>query len=84
MKPGQQVTMKVRRDGKDITVKATISVNPDNEMQGSAIEDTYGLMLEPVTPELAKRYNLDTKTGLLIAQIDPESQGYQAGLRLAM
>jgi serine protease Do len=81
MKPGQQVTMKVRRDSKDITVKATISENPENEVQGSAIEDTYGLMLEPVTPELAKRYNLETKTGLLIAQIDPESEGYQAGLR---
>jgi serine protease Do len=81
MKPGQQVTMKVRRNGQDITLKATISENPENETQGSAIEDTYGLMLEPVTPELAKHYNLDTKTGLLIVQIDPESQAYQAGLR---
>jgi serine protease Do len=38
-------------------------------------------MLEPVTPELAKRYTLDAKTGLLIVQIDPNSQAYQAGLR---
>lgn len=81
MKPGQKVTMKVRRNEKDITLTATISENPENELQGSAIEDTYGLMLEPVTPELAKRYNLDAKTGLLIVQIDPESAAYQAGLR---
>jgi len=81
MKPGQQITMKVRRDQKDITVKASISENPANETQGASIEDSFGLMLEPVTPELAKRYSLDTKTGLLIVQIDPDSQGYQAGLR---
>ncbi len=81
MKPGQKVTMKIRRNNQDISLTATIAESPENEEQGSSIEDTYGLILEPVTPELAKRYNLDTKTGLLIVQIDTESQAYQAGLR---
>lgn len=81
MKPGQEITMKVRREGKDMNVKAKISENVENELRESTIEDTYGLMLEPITPELAKRYNLDTKAGLLIVQIDPDSSAYQSGLR---
>lgn len=81
MKPGQQVTMKVRRGGQDITVTASISENKESGLQGSSIEDTYGLMLEPITAELSKRYNLDTKAGLLVVQIDPDSQAYLAGLR---
>lgn len=81
LKPGQQITLKVRRDNKDLILNAAIAENPENEMQGSDIEDSYGLMLEPVTPELAKKYNLDAKTGLLIVQIDPDSSAYQSGLR---
>jgi serine protease Do len=81
MKPGDQAVLKIRRNGQDMTITATISENPENESQGSSVEETTGLMLEPVTAELAKRYNLDTKTGLLIVKIDPESQAYQSGLR---
>ncbi len=80
-KPGQKVTMKVRRNTQDIMITATISENREAEGQGGVIADTYGLMLEPITAELAKKYNLEAKTGLLIVQIDPESSSYQAGLR---
>ena len=81
MKPGQTVTMKVRRDGQELMITATISENPENDDRGASIEDAVGLVLEPVTPELTKRYGLDAKTGLLIVKIDPESQSYQSGLR---
>ena len=81
MKPGDEAVMTVRRNGQDMTITATISENPENEAQGASVEETTGLMLEPVTPELAKRFNLDTKTGLLIVKIDSESQAYLSGLR---
>lgn len=81
MKPGDEAVMKIRRNGQDLTITATVSESPENEAQGVSIEETTGLMLEPVTAEIAKRYNLDTKTGLLIVRIDPDSSAYQAGLR---
>lgn len=81
MKPGDQAILKIRRNGQDMIITATISENPEDETKGASVEETTGLMLEPVTPELAKRYNLDTKTGLLIVKINPESQAYQSGLR---
>jgi serine protease Do len=81
MKPGEEAVMKIRRNGQDMTISAAISENPENEAQGASVEETTGLMLEPVTSELAKRYNLDTKTGLLIVKIDTDSLAYQVGLR---
>lgn len=81
MKPGQQISMKVRRNGTDMTVNATISENPGVTEHGESIEENIGLMLEPITPELAKRFNLDVKTGLFIVKIDTDSQAYLSGLR---
>ena len=81
MKPGETAVMVLRRNGQNMTITATVAENPESTTQGASIEESTGLMLEPVTAEIAKRYNLDTKTGLLIVRIDPDSSGYQAGLR---
>ena len=53
--------MKIRRNRQDITITATISENPEDGTQGASVEETTDLMLEPVTSELAKRYNLSLK-----------------------
>lgn len=80
-KPGQSIALKVIREGKTIELTAEIAQNPDVEGSGIEVEETFGLLLEPVTPELARRYSLEAKSGLLIVQIDPNSQAFQAGLR---
>ena len=81
MKPGDEAVLAVHRNGQDMTITATIAENPESGTQGISIEEVTGLTLEPVTPELAKRYNLDTKTGLLVVKIDSDSQAFQSGLR---
>jgi serine protease Do len=80
-KPGQTIQLKILRDGKNIEITSEVAQNPETETLGTEVEDTFGLLLEPVTPELVRKYNLDAKSGLLIVQIDPESQAYRAGLR---
>ncbi len=81
MKPGETVTMKVRRSGKEVSLSITIGEMPDARLQNSSMIRDLGFLVEPVTPELAKKHNLETKTGLLVAEVDPESLSYQAGLR---
>jgi len=81
MKPEEELTMKVLRDGEPLELTASISQFPDDEDTGAHIEDSLGLLLEPMSPALSKRYHLDAKKGLLVVQIDPDSQAYQAGLR---
>jgi serine protease Do len=81
MKPGETLSMKIRRNGQDIAVTAKIAQRPGTKEQGEELIDSFGIVLEPVTAELAKRYRLDSNTGLLVVEIDPDSQAYQAGLR---
>jgi serine protease Do len=81
MKPGEMITMTVRRNGSDITIKATISQHPENATPNKSVIETYGLSLEPITAETAKHYHLDSNTGLLVVEIDPASKAFMSGLR---
>ena len=80
-KPGADLSMKVRREGKELILTAKIGQNAEHSSQGIEVEDFLGIVLEPVTPDLAKRYNLETKTGLLIVEIDPDGSAFSSGLR---
>ena len=84
IKPGEQVTFLIRRNGSDLTIKATISEHPENTTSSNSILENYGLELETITPELEKKYSLHAKGGLLVTEVDPASKAYQSGLRAGM
>ena len=88
-KPGTTVTVKVLRDGKTLEVKPTLeemaaarggSRSIDGEREGSA--GRYGMTVEPLTPELAARLELDRNAkGVVIMEVDPSGAAASAGLR---
>jgi serine protease Do len=88
-KPGTTVTVKVLRDGKTLEVKPTLeemaaarggSRSIDGEREGSA--GRYGMTVEPLTPELAARLELDRNAkGVVITDVDPSGAAASAGLR---
>jgi serine protease Do len=87
-KPGTTVTVKVLRDGKTIEVKPTLeemaaargSRSIDGEREGPAAR--YGMTVEPLTPELAARLELDRNAkGVVITNVDPAGAAASAGLR---
>jgi serine protease Do len=88
-KPGTTVTVKVLRDGKTLEVKPTLeemaaarggSRSIDGEREGSA--GRYGMTVEPLTPELAARLELDRNAkGVVITDVDPAGAAASAGLR---
>jgi len=80
-KPGQEITLKIRRGSDEMSLTAVVGEHPDEDRSMGSVEDSIGVVVEPVTPELAAKHKLDTKTGLLIVQIDPMSLAYHAGLR---
>ncbi len=82
MKPGQTVRLDINRNGKEISINATIGSNP-HLTSGSvdSVEEMVGIAVEPISPELQKMYNLDVSKGLLIVDIDTDSTAYEAGLR---
>ena len=88
-KPGTTVSLKVLRDGKTIEVKPTLeemaaarggSRSLDGEREGASAR--YGMTVEPLTPELAARLNLERNTkGVVITDVDPAGAAASAGLR---
>ncbi len=87
-KPGTTVTLQVLRDGKTSDMKATLEEMaaardgnrlPNGEGEGSG---KYGMAVEPLTPELAARLELDRTTkGVVITNVDPSGPAASAGLR---
>ena len=85
--PGAKVKLVVKREGKDLNLTAAIGKAPAEAAtaEGSTADTEQapklGLSLQPLTPELAQRYGLTEKSGLVIADVDQGSPAGEAGLQ---
>jgi serine protease Do len=82
MEPGKKITVKVIRDGKEITLTPTIEeMEPEVEKgQATSADKDVGLSLAPMTPSLARRYGYRTTEGLLVTEVRNYSEADKAGL----
>jgi len=80
IEPGKKVTIRVVRDGKEMTLTPTIEeMEPEGEKgQAPSSEKDVGLSLSPMTPGLARRYGYRTTEGLLITEVRPYSEAAKA------
>ena len=81
--PGSRVPMKLLRKGKEMTVQ--VHVQELKEEQEAKAEpppksDLVGLRVREMTPELAKRYGLDSQAGVVVSEVDPEGAAEAAGI----
>jgi serine protease Do len=86
--PGTKVKLTVVRGGKEVALTATIgeatveTAADDSASEGAPQQAAkLGLSLQPLTPELAQRYGLKDKTGLVISDVDQPSPAAEAGLQ---
>ena len=79
--PGTTVQIKVLRNGKEVTLPLTVGEMKDNEVVASTQESDLGLSVQPLTPELAQRMDLDRTEGLIITSVQRGSAAEEAGLR---
>jgi len=91
--PGTKVSMEIARDGAKRTVTATLAERPANagasDDEDNAPAQTrrakpsgrYGLDVEPLTPELAREMRTRTRSGVVIADVDPAGAAAEAGLQ---
>ncbi len=84
--PGKKVALTIIRDGKQITVSPVAEdLEPQSEKEQAASPDkTIGLTLQPLSPNVARRYGLRTTEGLLITEIQPGSEAARRGLEPGM
>ena len=87
-KPGSSVKLEVLRDGKKRELTATVGEmtpssgsNRGGDGEGER-SGKYGMTVEPLTPELAARLNVERGVkGVVITNLDPAGAAASAGLR---
>lgn len=94
-RPGDEVTITINRDGETRTVTVRLGAAPSERTAArrrtrsgrgaeSNLMEELGFSIADITPELARRYNLEDVEveGVLITRIDPNSEAYrEANLR---
>ena len=91
MAPGSNVEVTALRNGRDQNFQVALAELPERERAedeetssapGPSGNERFGLTLQPLTPEMASRYQLDADDqGLLVTRVDPVSNAANAGIR---
>jgi Do/DeqQ family serine protease len=90
MAPGTKVGLKTLRDGREQSPELTLAELParprsddeESDAGQSSGNEKFGLMLQPLTSDMASRVGLDpSDQGLLVAKIDPNGSAADAGIR---
>jgi len=82
---GKTVPVEVIRDGKHLTLTATIKELKDKQL-ASAEGDTgagsnWGLTVQDLSPEIAQQLGIDNPKGVVIRSVRPDSPAAEAGLQ---
>ncbi len=82
--PNTKVSLDIIREGKTITLDATIGTMPEGygEPGGSKETNVWGLTVQNITPELAERFGWSKSVqGVVVSSVEPGSPAAEAKLR---
>lgn len=86
--PGKTVKIKAMRDGKEKVLSITVGTMKEEgeiaakeEKEEATPENKIGISVQPITPEIARRYGLKETDGVLIVQVKPDSPAAKAGIK---
>ncbi|HVN24596.1 MAG TPA: DegQ family serine endoprotease [Syntrophorhabdales bacterium] len=81
---GKKVKLGLIRDGKNIEVDITVGELKDEKREAREAPETeknYGLVVQNITPEIARHLNLKDRRGVIVTDIQPGSPAENADLR---
>ncbi|MEF3168073.1 MAG: DegQ family serine endoprotease [Deltaproteobacteria bacterium] len=83
MPPGTTLDLEIIRDGKPVSVTATIGEQPQTVGMGtrSEILQSLGFSVQELTPELAEHFGYPQGHGVLISEVDPDGLAAQIGMK---
>ncbi len=80
--PGTTAQLTVLRDGQPRTVPVKIGEMPADDAVASAPSaERWGLTVQPITPDLARQFNLASADGLLVSDVEDDTPAARAGIR---
>ncbi len=91
LKPGSKAKLTVQRDGQRQAFTVTVATFPDKPgtpdeaaaPSAKGISRKLGLALQPLTPEMARRLEIDAANakGVVVVEVEPGSPAERAGLQ---
>ena len=79
---GDEASVKVLRDGKEVFLSVTIGALSNEEMVATLDdEEEIGLTVQAISPRFAEKLGLDRAEGVVITAVQAGSPGHEAGLR---
>jgi serine protease Do len=82
---GETTKITVLRDGKEKTFDVKVAKRPltlaDAGKPGVEKEGEYGMQVTDLTPEMAKRLNINREGGVVVVGVRPESKAAKAGVQ---
>jgi serine protease Do len=87
LQPGSKAMLDIMRDGREKKVQVSIGEQPADFAKGGVqpSEDQslnqYGLTLQELTPELAKKFEFEEGSGVIISDVAANSPAEAAGLK---
>jgi serine protease Do len=85
--PGQDIKVRVWRDGNERTLEVKIGEAPDEreaQQRGGSrggAPTVLGMEVRPITPDVARQLNLRTSEGVIVARVDEGSPAGEAGIQ---
>jgi serine protease Do len=81
---GKRTKVGVVRDAKPVEIEIIIGELPDEELRASKkpeVEKDFGLVVQDITPEIAKHLNLKDRKGTIVTDVTPGSPAGDADIR---
>jgi serine protease Do len=81
---GKKVKVGLMREGKPLEVEITIGELPDENQVGQLapeVEKNFGLVVQNITPEIARHLNMKERKGIIVTDIQPGSPAENADIR---
>jgi serine protease Do len=84
IQPGEKVSLKILREGKEIDIEVTVDELKDEreaKAEPAPKADIVGLKVKPVPPEQAERLGLEEDAGVMVSGVGPGSAAGEAGIQ---
>ncbi|MDV2503925.1 MAG: DegQ family serine endoprotease [bacterium] len=81
-KPGKKATVTILRDGKKKSLKVTIGTLEEKEITKARFtEEELGITVQEITRELAEHFDLETREGVIVSDVDRSGPAWEGGIR---
>jgi serine protease Do len=80
---GEKITVKVLRDGKELTFQVVVSERKEQPeiAMDKGKQDNYGMVVQDITPEIARYLGIPRKSGVIVVKVQEGSPADEVGIQ---